>query len=547
MTENSTFTEELLNCCARGMLDKLKALMRRGASPEVCNQRGHSLLQIALRHGHWDIARYLHQHHPQLAQHNARQLPCLLAACQNKKDDPQGLELCVSQFGDSVDCVDKHGRSALLTACLQGHLKKTKWLLARGADVNLSDHSGRTALMEATDANHVSLVRALLKAGADPNAQDKQGDTALLGAVRQKKPNLTVIKMLLSNGADPERRNQQRVSPWLLAKQKRPAALELIEKHINNRRQIELPLFDNPPAENRPLKPAHACPEQAETDTDQQASTENQPQNTPAESQPPGSRRQPPPVAALKNRMSHGLPDWFAAARSGNLGKLHRLLLTGVDINATDQQGCTALIRAAGAGRRAVVAFLLQRGADFHHRSNNGSTALSAAILASQRDITRLLLKEGAPASSNGPADMPLVLLAAAQWSEDQLLALQEYGADLSVSDGQKRSALHTAALACESQHNLPAGKATFQFLLSQQLDLTQADSAGHTPLEILCGAHKTGQYAARDSHVATLLHSILQLPASSGVLPMLMPKLLASCKRHGLTNARGVLLAGGT
>jgi len=244
--------------------------------------------------------------------------------------------------------------------------------------------------------------------------------------------------------------------------------------------------------------------------------------------------------------MSHGLGDWFAAARSGNLGKLNRLLLSGVDINATDTQGCTALIRAAGAGRRAVVAFLLQRGADLNHHSDNGSTALSASILANRRDITRLLLKEGAKANSCGPAGMPLVLLAAAQWSEDQLLALQEYGADLRVCDAHKRSALHSAALACESQHNLPAGKATFQFLIAHNLDLTQADNAGLTPLEILCGAHKAGQYTARDSHVATLLHSILQLPASSGVLPLLMPKLLASCTRHGLANARGVLLAGG-
>ncbi len=531
MTKN--FTEELLNCCAHGPLDKVKTLLRQGASVDVRNPRGHTLLQVALRHGQWGVARYLHRKYPQLATVNSQRLPCLLAASQNKKDDPEGLELCLSRLGGSLNDTDAHGRSALLTACLQGHLKKTKWLLARGADVNQADQTGRTALMEATEASHVALVRALLKAGAQPNAADGNGDTALLCAMRAKKPNLTLIKMLLGNQADPEQRNHQGVSPWLLAKQKHKQALEVIEKHINSQRQIELPLFDST-AQNKKSTQAITTAHMSATI---KPSGKNRMENH--------VRTTATPLAPAPKEQD--LKTWFAAARSGHMGTLNRLLLNGMDINAVDKQGCTAVIRAAGAGHRATVAFLLQRKADIHHRSNNGSTVLSAAILANQRTICRLLLKHGADASGTGPGNVPLVLLAAAQWSEDQLLALHQQGADLSVQDKQKRTALHCAALACEFQHNLPAGKALFQFLLQHHLDLTQPDSHGLTPLEILCGGHKPHAYQAPDSRVATLLHSILQLPAAAGVIHALMPKLLASCERHGLSHTRGILLAGGS
>lgn len=545
MAEKRTFTEELLACCAKGPLDKVKSLLRAGAQPEALNPRGHNALQIALRHGHWDIARFLHRQHPELARQNQQQLPCLLAACQHKKDDPQGLELCVSQLHSPVNSQDSQGRTALLTASLLGHLKKTKWLLARGAAVNAGDKAGRSALMEATEANHVSLVRALLKAGADPDQADKEGNTALLCALQHKKPNLTVIRMLLSNGADPEHRNQRQISPWLLAQQKHPAACEVIEKHINSTRQIELPLFsETANKEDKDMAASHPSTRKPHPKVSTGTPRASDAASTHTARQTTGDDA--PAQTALHNRMGTALSDWFAAARSGNLGKLQRLLLAGTPIDAVDSQGCSALIRAAGAGRRAVVAFLLERGADFSLRSTNGSTALSVAILAGQRHITRLLLKQGADANGVGPADIPLVLLAAAQWSEDQLLALHEYGASLTVRDNLGRNALHSAALACESQHNVPAGKTAFQFLLHHQVDLLAADSHGHTPLEILCGAHKADQYQARDTHVAALLHSILQLPAVPDAIRPVMPRLLDSCARHRLANARGVLLAGG-
>ncbi len=537
MTEQHPFTEELLAICASGPLDKLKALLRQDACAEnIRNRRGHTALQVALRHGQWEIARFLHRRYPALSQKSTQQLPLVLAASQYKKDDPQGLELASSLCADDIDATNTQGRSALLTASLLGHLKKVKWLLARGAAVNHQDNSGRSALMEATEINHVGLVRALLKAGANPNLTDQHGANTILCVMRHKKPSLTIVKMLLASGADPEHRDKHRHNAWLLAKEKNHAALELIEKHINHTRQIELPLFDHA---------NHHTPAENSTHPKPTASTED---NVPRHKHNDDASCYSPKTKMERKQHQHpGDPDlaeWFTAASSGNLGKIQRLLLGGMDINATDQHGCTALIRTIGTGRRAAVAFLLNRGADVNHASHNGSTALSAAILSHQPYITRLLLAKGANTDIPGPDRMPLTLLAAAVWSEEQLLALEAHGANLHARDRRGRTALHAAALACESNHNLPAGKATFQFLLGKKLDVLQKDNTGHTALELLCGAHKNKLYQARDSHIATLLHSILQCPALPMLPDSLLVKLAALCSRHGLANARGVILA---
>src|SRR5271155_6127401 len=52
------------------------------------------------------------------------------------------------------------------------------------------------------------------------------------------------------------------------------------------------------------------------------------------------------------------------AAQNGDVVEVRRLLNAGVDVNATDPIGQTALIRAAGRGQNVVIKELLAAGAD---------------------------------------------------------------------------------------------------------------------------------------------------------------------------------------
>lgn len=66
-------------------------------------------------------------------------------------------------------------------------------------------------------------------------------------------------------------------------------------------------------------------------------------------------------------------------AERKNLSTLTQLLELGVDVNAKNTQGWTALHKASENGNRDVVRFLLNNGADVSITNRNGQTAFELA------------------------------------------------------------------------------------------------------------------------------------------------------------------------
>ncbi len=66
----------------------------------------------------------------------------------------------------------------------------------------------------------------------------------------------------------------------------------------------------------------------------------------------------------------------IANAEIGNVAAVRLLLDAGIDVNARDARGMTALIAASEHGHVAVVKLLLDRGADVHLKNKMGATAL---------------------------------------------------------------------------------------------------------------------------------------------------------------------------
>ena len=99
------------------------------------------------------------------------------------------------------------GETALMTAARTGSAAVVKLLLARGADVNAAEATSRqTALMWAAADGHVAAVEALLRGGADQKARSKAGFTPFLFAAREGR--LEVVKALLKAGADVNEKQQ---------------------------------------------------------------------------------------------------------------------------------------------------------------------------------------------------------------------------------------------------------------------------------------------------------------------------------------------------
>ena len=93
------------------------------------------------------------------------------------------------------------GETALMTAARSGDVEVVELLLDAGAHVNAQEHwKGQTALMWAAAEGHAAVVPALVRYGADVGARSKRGFTALLFAAREGRTD--VVQTLLEAGAD---------------------------------------------------------------------------------------------------------------------------------------------------------------------------------------------------------------------------------------------------------------------------------------------------------------------------------------------------------
>jgi serine/threonine-protein phosphatase 6 regulatory ankyrin repeat subunit B len=105
--------------------------------------------------------------------------PVLNAA---EEGDLEKVKLLLKQ-GKSINERDpriKFGWTPLIAAIYQRNTNVAHYLIASGADVNLTDNQGETAIMWATVSDeNFELVQDLIAHGADLNAKDKNGASVL--------------------------------------------------------------------------------------------------------------------------------------------------------------------------------------------------------------------------------------------------------------------------------------------------------------------------------------------------------------------------------
>ncbi|KAH0606961.1 uncharacterized protein H6S33_002949 [Morchella sextelata] len=124
------------------------------------------------------------------------------------------LHYVVAQ-GVNLTLQDRNGTnwSALHWAAARGGEHMIRFLINRGADVDMRDHQGRTSL-------HLGpwfgtrVVELLVDCGADIGARDGEGNTPLHAAVRYSKE---VAEVLLRRGADPNTKDGEGRTPLHVA------------------------------------------------------------------------------------------------------------------------------------------------------------------------------------------------------------------------------------------------------------------------------------------------------------------------------------------
>src|SRR5689334_12036190 len=88
--------------------------------------------------------------------------------------------------------------------------------------------------------------------------------------------------------------------------------------------------------------------------------------------------------------------ELWRVADSGDVSELAAIMSHGVDVNARNQYGTTALMRAACQGHKAVVCSLLEHGADPNIARNDKFTALALAAFFGHTETVRILIEHGA-------------------------------------------------------------------------------------------------------------------------------------------------------
>ena len=130
-----------------------------------------------------------------------------------------------------------------------------------------------------------------------------------------------------------------------------------------------------------------------------------------------------------------GMTALHWAAERGDVEMANVLVYGGALLEATTRLGAfTPLLVASRAGRGGVVQTLLEAGADVHARTSTGETALHYAAGTGRDDAVRALLAHGAEvdAVEDSKGQTPL-MFAAAYNRADVVRTLVEHGADLSA------------------------------------------------------------------------------------------------------------------
>jgi ankyrin repeat protein len=341
-------------CARTGSVDAVKALVAHGADVNAREPlRGQTALMWAVAQEHPDVVRVLLEHGADVrARSRLRRLVV-------NRGDPNDI------YTAFVGEVSRGGSTALLFAAAQGDIESTTLLLDAGADVNDAAPDGASALVFAAHSGHGSLANLLLDRGANPNAISA-GYAALHAAVLRG--DLHLVRSLLAHGA---RVNAQIRNGTATTRASRdfflPETLVGATPFLLAAKFLEVDIM-------RVLAASGA-------DTRLTLKDGTTPLMVAAGLLSQGS---------LFDRL-----DRVALTRASNediaLQAVKLTIELRADVNATNEQGNTAVHGAAVHGYGAVVQFLAQRGASLDVKNRKGDTPLKVSAGSEMTAVLRAL------------------------------------------------------------------------------------------------------------------------------------------------------------
>jgi ankyrin repeat protein len=331
----------IMTAARTGKPDALKALIAHGANVNAREQRfGETALMWAA------------------AENNAAAVKVLAEAGAELNERSTLLKFPEFKFitsGMVTTSLPRGGWTPLMYAARQGSVNAAQALADAGADMNLTDPEGSTAMVVAIINAHFDLASMLVHKGADPNVPDSTGMGALYAAVDMhtlgpmlSRPNPKVtdefdgadlVKALLENKADPN------------ARLKRP----IIGRHHDSG---DASLGEGTTPLMRAAKTVDVGVMRLLLNGGADATITQKDYSTPLM------------IAAAGGR---------GASEATTIGAIQLCLEHGIDVDAFNLNGQTAVHIAAQRGEDSVIKFLASHGAKLDQKDKQGRTPLDLA------------------------------------------------------------------------------------------------------------------------------------------------------------------------
>lgn len=168
-------------------------LIDKGASLNIADKSGNSVLHIAIKGGDQTLAKTLVSKTDIKKKNNAGETALHLAASAGM----EGLVTALVSQGAELNEVQNDAQTALHLAVQQGHTAIVSYLIEQGAEVTSKDKNQQTPLHS---AKTFEIAKLLVGAGADVNATDSHDGTPLSEACWKK--DLNLVKFLVASGAN---------------------------------------------------------------------------------------------------------------------------------------------------------------------------------------------------------------------------------------------------------------------------------------------------------------------------------------------------------
>jgi uncharacterized protein len=362
VTEGET---ALMTASRSGHLAAVKVLLEAGATVDAReNWRGQTALMWAAAEGHPDVVKELAAHGADVNGQSALQKwERQVTAEPREKWLPPG------------------GLTPMYFAARQGCADCIKVLASLKADVDFADQDGVTPLINALINGHYDAASALLDAGADPNKADNVGRTPVYAAVdmntvpSSNRPGpktvendmtgIQFVTKLFDKGANPNARLKKQ-TPY------RSKVDRGTDTMLGAGTTAFLRAARAGDAEMMRLLLKRGADPKIATGSDTPQDVNSGPQ-----------RRNPGGINPLMAAAGLGSKEEDTVGRkkteAQSIEALQVCLEAGVDVNAVDGRGQTALYGAALQGYDEVVKFLLAHGAKVDIKDQRGFTALDAA------------------------------------------------------------------------------------------------------------------------------------------------------------------------